>query len=82
MLLWPRSTGKLLVSGFFGSQARAVWEIPLDGRPPTPFAPAKVSGPDAEIFDFDLSPDGTLLALQEWNARGYIWVLESQKGRF
>jgi Tol biopolymer transport system component len=82
MLLWLRSPGKLLVSGFYGSQARAVWEVPLDGSPPTPFAPAKASGPDAEIFDFDLSPDGTLLALQEWNARGDIWVLESQKGRF
>jgi Tol biopolymer transport system component len=82
VLEWNKLTGKLLVSGFFGQQARGVWEVPLDGSLPKSFAQATTSGSDKEILSFDLSPDGKLLALQEWDTRGDIWVLESQKGSF
>ncbi|MFZ5788242.1 MAG: hypothetical protein ACOY3Y_17530, partial [Acidobacteriota bacterium] len=81
-VVWPRETGRLVVAGDWGGEALTLREVsPSSGevRRPTALESITLSGSSPE---FDVSPDGTLLAVIEEQTRGDIWALEARRWRF
>jgi Tol biopolymer transport system component len=83
-IVWVHDTGTLLVAGGWGTTHTSIRVVPLDGAPPMLWRTAGPTTPNSEIKYFSVSPDGTLLALQEaeTDARGDVWVLEVDQGTF
>lgn len=81
-LVWNRATGRLLACGGWGKETPTVQIVPLDGGRPEPLPGLPAPRPGVTYSDFDLSPDGTLLALWEHGSTGDIWILETESGRF
>ena len=77
---WPRNT--LVVSGYFDEVLPSIQLLPPAGEAAVQLAiPAPVA-PDPKFPDFDLSGDGTLLALLQSARQDEIWVLEAEEGSF
>ena len=82
MIRWWWQRNLLAVSGYFGAVSPTIRLFTPRGEtagqlaipPPTALAP--------EYPDFDLSGDGSLLALFQTSRQDEIWVLEVEKGTF
>jgi eukaryotic-like serine/threonine-protein kinase len=81
-LVWNRGTGQLLACARWGGGNPTIQILPLDGGPPQPLQGLPSPTGEVTYTDFDLSPDGRLLALWAHQATGDIWVLETDSGRF
>lgn len=81
-LCWDHSTGRLLVSGMWGQAVPSVRSVDLATGESVPVDDAVPLTPLGEIVDMDLSRDGRLLALNEQEQRGDIWVLETEATPF
>ncbi|MBN1505117.1 MAG: PD40 domain-containing protein, partial [Candidatus Eisenbacteria bacterium] len=79
---WEGLTGRLLVSGTWGSgeyELRRVWP---DGSRVEPLHPPVRFGPEDAGALFDVSPDGELIAYCRQKLKGNVWLLEAEKGSF
>ncbi|HPA80786.1 MAG TPA: protein kinase [Thermoanaerobaculales bacterium] len=81
-LCWDRLSDRLLVSGMWGGTTTSVRSVDLVDGIGSPVPDAVPRTPLGEIVDFDLSVDGRLLALNETERRGDIWVLETEATPF
>jgi Tol biopolymer transport system component len=76
---WDRKSGDLYVSGTWGGRLTSVRRVsPVSGasRPLDP----DVSFGNLATGRFDVSLDGSLLAVRHEEARGDLWVLDAPKG--
>jgi Tol biopolymer transport system component len=81
-LRWFGASGEILVSGLWGGRFLALRLLDPATGALRPFAlPASVVL-DPDLVDFDLSPDGSLMALFEGRGEGVIWVREAEQGSF
>ena len=79
---WEGLTGRLLVSGTWGTgeyELRRVWQ---DGSRVESLNPPARFGPEPDGALFDVSPDGELIAYCHERLKGNVWVLEAEKGTF
>ncbi len=79
---WEGPTGRLLVSGTWGTgeyELRRVW---LDGSRMESLDPPVRFGPEGAGALFDVSADGGLVAYCRQKLKGNVWVLEAEKGSF
>ncbi len=82
MVRWCWAKNVLAVSGYFGEVLPSIRLVPPAGGGAVRLAiPAPVA-PDPEYPAFDLSRDGTVLALRQSAKQGEIWVLEAEEGSF
>jgi Tol biopolymer transport system component len=81
-LRWFGTSDRILVSGYWGEHLPALRLVSSETGEVRPFDPPGPATLDPEFPDFDLSRDGTLLAVFEGSAKGVIWVREVEKGSF
>jgi Tol biopolymer transport system component len=82
MVRWWWAKNLLVVSGYFREVLPSIRLVPPGGEEVVRLAlPAPVA-PDPEYPMFELSRDGTLLALFQSTRQDEIWVLESEEGAF
>jgi eukaryotic-like serine/threonine-protein kinase len=81
-LRWLGTSGQILVSGYWGGQLPALRLLSPEKGEARPFVLPGSLALDPQIPDFDVSCDGTLLALFEGKAEGVIWVREATRGSF
>ncbi|PWB68844.1 MAG: hypothetical protein C3F15_15850 [Holophagae bacterium] len=82
-VLWSRSSGELLVLGYWGTPRLAIRAVPSDGGPARELWTAAPSEESADLIGgYDVSLDGTLIALAESTVQGDVWVLQASGGRF
>jgi hypothetical protein len=70
------------VSGLWDRDRIVLRRMPLSGGLGQPLDPPVEFGALAAIGDFDLASDGSLLVFTFVEARGDVWVLESDVGSF
>ena len=82
-LCWDWQTpGALLVSGFWTAGRLSIRRVMESAATPDLPEPLVWLGPNALRPDFDLSRDGRLLVFGRVDARGDVWMLEAQRGRY
>jgi Tol biopolymer transport system component/serine/threonine protein kinase len=82
MVKWDHSQDRLIVAGYWGDREPSLRAVPVEGGVPETMEHGGPPSPAGRIADFDLSPDGRLLAIWEIGLRGDIWMLETETGSF
>jgi Tol biopolymer transport system component len=81
-LRWSPTIGQILVSGHWGGHLPVLRLVSPETGEARPFGLPGSLTLDPQQPDFDLSFDGTLLALFEGRDEGVIWVREPTRGSF
>ena len=81
-LRWFGSSGKLLVSGYWGEQVPTLRLLSPDTGALSPFALPSGVALDRDGLEFDVSLDGRLLAIFEGKAESTVWVREAEANSF
>ncbi len=81
-VVWPRAADWLVVSGDWGGSEPTLRLVSPRTGEVRPFAESMKLKLSPSAPDFDVSPDGTLLAVIEEQARGDVWVLEALRRSF
>jgi hypothetical protein len=77
---WDRRSGAIYASGTWGGRFMSLRRVsPTSGEEAKPLDP-EVSFGNAAVGRFDVSLDGSTLAVQHEEARGDIWVLDAPRG--
>jgi len=76
---WNRTRRRLLVAVPGVERRVSLCDVDPDSGSVTPF-PAVSLDPDSTLVPFDISPGGEVLATEQEEARGDVWVLERPPG--
>jgi Tol biopolymer transport system component len=79
---WDPSGRSLLVGGTWGEDHFEIRRVILEDGRVVPFETSVSFGKTGRQGDFDLSADGSLLAIVREEVRGDLWVLEAKPGFF
>jgi len=80
---WDRLSDDLLVSAMWEAGWVSIRRVGIDGSGAArPLAPPLIFGHQADYAEFDLSPDGGLLAFSQEHPRGDVWVVKAKAGSF
>ena len=82
MVRWWWAKNMLMISGYFGAVLPSIRALSPEGGGMTRVALPASATPDPEYPIFELSRDGTLIALFRRTRQEEIWVLEAEDGRF
>ncbi len=81
-LRWFGSSGRILVSGYWGEQVPTFRLLSPETGALSPFALPEGLALDRDSLEFDVSLDGRLLAIFEGEAESTIWVRGAEVGSF
>jgi Tol biopolymer transport system component len=81
-LRWSGTSRQIVVLGLWGQQLPTLRSVSPETGELRPFPLPGTITLNPDVVDFDLSPDGRLLAFFEGRTESVVWLREAEKGSF